>query len=123
MYLHGKSVPQDTAQALVWIRHAADRGAPAAQLQLGELYEQGKLVPRDLENAYYWYSIAAKGVSADVHITNMAAVQAVAASKVGAVARLLPLTQRAAVNTRVAQWQPRPSVPYVAEVDISGDAH
>ena len=122
MYLHGQSVPQDTATALEWMRRAAERGAPAAQLQLGGLYERGTKVPTDLEKACYWYSIAAKGVPSDVHITDIAAVQAVASKKAGAVARMLPPARRAAVAARVAQWQPKPSVPYVGEVDLGEGA-
>jgi hypothetical protein len=122
MYLHGQSVPQDTATALEWMRRAAERGAPAAQLQLGGLYERGTKVPMDLEKACYWYSIAAKGVPSDVHITDIAAVQAVASKKAGAVARMLPPARRAAVAARVAQWQPKPSVPYVGEVDLGEGA-
>ncbi len=123
MYLHGEAVPQDTATALEWIQRSAQRGAPAAQLQLGGLYERGVLVPTDPEKAYYWYSIAARGVPSDVHVTNMAAVQALAAKQADAIARMLLPTQRDAVDGRVAQWKPRPSVPYVAEVDLEEGAH
>lgn len=123
MYLHGETLPQDTAKALEWIQRAAERGAPAAQIQLGDLYEHGTLVPTDLESAYYWYSIAAKGMPSDVHITNMAAVQAVAAKKADAIARMLLPTQRDAVDGRVARWTPRPSVPYVGTVDLGSDPH
>ncbi|MHB1283064.1 MAG: tetratricopeptide repeat protein [Metallibacterium scheffleri] len=123
MYLHGQSVPQNTRTALVWMRRAAERGAPAAQLQLGDLYESGASVPTDLEKSYYWFAIAAKGMPSDVHVIDIAAVQAYASKKAAAVARMLPPARRAAVAARVAQWEPRPSVPYVGVVRLGAGAH
>lgn len=122
MYLHGQSVPQNTTTALVWMRRAAERGAPAAQLQLGDLYESGASVPTDLEKSYYWFAIAAKGMPSDVHVIDIAAVQAYASKKAAAVARMLPPARRAAVAARVAQWEPRPSVPYVGVVRLGAGA-
>ncbi len=49
----------DPAAALVWLRRAADQGHPLAQRDLGLLYEAGLGVERDLQEAYFWYSLAA----------------------------------------------------------------
>ena len=46
MYDDGRGVPQDYAQALVWLRKAADQGNAAAQTNLGAMYGLGLGVPR-----------------------------------------------------------------------------
>ena len=42
-------------------RARALQGDPAAQLKLGELYENGRGVPQNNFQAYYWYSAAVRG--------------------------------------------------------------
>ena len=37
----------------------AEKGIPESQYQLGKLYEDGVVVPRNLQMAYVWYSMAA----------------------------------------------------------------
>ncbi|HVS86634.1 MAG TPA: hypothetical protein VHF01_00280 [Candidatus Acidoferrum sp.] len=36
-YFHGREVPQDYAQALIWYRQASDQGFAPAQNQLGNM--------------------------------------------------------------------------------------
>jgi localization factor PodJL len=55
---------QDEAAMFRWCREAAERFI-VAQYVLGELYRDGRGVPRDLEAAHMWFSIAEK-VSADM---------------------------------------------------------
>lgn len=43
-----------------WFQRAAGRGDAIAQLNLGELYETGRGLPRDLSEAWIWYSLAAR---------------------------------------------------------------
>ncbi len=120
MYLAGRDVPQDTARALIWLRRAAQRGAPAAQLTLGWLYSVGSLVPVDNRRAYFWYSVAAKPVRSDVTIFDISQVRMLARAKALALAGSLSSTQRAAVERRVAAWQPIPSVPYSGTLRLNG---
>jgi len=42
MYLHGRGVPKDYTQALVWFVKAAEQGYPEAHLQLGAVYFAGR---------------------------------------------------------------------------------
>jgi len=121
MYLHGDGVEQNTSLGLEWIRKAAERGAPAAQMQLGNLYSNanGNLVPLDEAEAYYWYSIAAKPVTSDVHIYNIAHVRDLAHEHARAVAPTLTDVQRAAIDRRVLTWAPTPSVPYSGVVQLA----
>jgi len=121
MYLYGDGVEQNTSLGLEWIRKAAERGAPAAQMQLGNLYSNanGNLVPLDDAEAYYWYSIAAKPVTPDVHIYNIDQVRDLAQQHARAVAPTLTDAQRAAIDQRVLIWAPTPSVPYSGIVRLA----
>ncbi|WP_167853571.1 SEL1-like repeat protein [Roseovarius aestuariivivens] len=47
------------AQGVKLLEQAAMAGDPAAQLRLGQLYLQGKLVARDYVSAHKWFNIAA----------------------------------------------------------------
>ena len=59
MYKGTKAVPQDMAEALKWVRKAAEQGYPEAQYHLGLVYGLGKGVPQDYVQAYTWFSAAA----------------------------------------------------------------
>jgi hypothetical protein len=112
MYLSGREVPQDTARALRWLHRAAERDAPAAQLTLGGLYAVGSLVPVDKAQAYYWYSIAAKPVRSSVTIFNIAQVRSLARRRAQTLVPSLTAAEHAAIERRVAAWEPIASVPY-----------
>ena len=81
-------------RALLWLRRAAQRGAPAAQLTLGWLYSVGSLVPVDNRRAYFWYSVAAKPVRSDVTIFDISQVRMLARAKALALAGSLSSAQR-----------------------------
>ncbi|MGN7294358.1 tetratricopeptide repeat protein [Rhizobium sp. SAFR-030] len=49
----------DLAIAARYFRRAAEHGNPAAAYKLGEAYEAGSGVPKDLSKALYWYREAA----------------------------------------------------------------
>ena len=56
MYRDGRGVAQDNAQALMWLRKAADRGDGYAQAQndLGSMYYLGQGVAQDYAQALAW---------------------------------------------------------------------
>jgi len=60
LYYEGKGVPQDYAQAALWIRKAALQGNAEAQATLGGVYELGKGVQEDDAEAAAWYRKAAE---------------------------------------------------------------
>lgn len=60
MYLDGLGVPQDIAQAEMWLRRAAEQGHPVAQHYLGGMYLLGYGVARDAIEAEKWYRLAAE---------------------------------------------------------------
>lgn len=50
----------DFEKAAYWYEQAASQGNSSAQNNLGNLYEEGSGVPRNIEKAIYWYECAAK---------------------------------------------------------------
>jgi len=52
-------VKMDLDTAAKWFEKAAERGVVDSQFNLGVMYETGKGVPKNLADAFVWYSIAA----------------------------------------------------------------
>jgi uncharacterized protein len=52
-------VPQNYAEAVKWLRLAADQGHDTAELNLGSAYENGYGVPRNYAEAMKWYRLSA----------------------------------------------------------------
>jgi TPR repeat protein len=61
LYLNGRGVERDPAQAASLYRRAALLGNLRARTNLGELYEKGIGVTKTLEEAVLWYRLAAAG--------------------------------------------------------------
>jgi len=59
MYLDGHGVPQDPAQAAVWLEKAAAGGNARARAQIGAMYATGTGVVQDEMKASYWLLKAA----------------------------------------------------------------
>ena len=47
MYAVGEGVSQNDAEAVKWYRKAAENGFPAAQNDLGWMYQNGRGIPQD----------------------------------------------------------------------------
>ncbi|WP_246828616.1 tetratricopeptide repeat protein, partial [Neisseria sp. HMSC31F04] len=58
MYVIGRGVRQDDAEAVRWYRQAAEQGFAPAQNLLGGAYENGLGVRQDLALAQEWYGKA-----------------------------------------------------------------
>ncbi|HYM32915.1 MAG TPA: hypothetical protein VEU47_16560 [Candidatus Cybelea sp.] len=56
---------RESADAVKWLRMAADQGLPEAQSNLGDHYIVGTGVPRDPVQAYVWCSLGLKGGNLD----------------------------------------------------------
>ena len=132
LYLHGGGVPpQSDAQAVVWIRRAAEQGHLTSQTMLGMLYNDGRGVPQSFAQAAAWYRKAAEqgdevgqamlgGLYEDGRLTlnledayfwvSLAAAQnrQWVVSKDEIAAKLTP-AQRANVQARVLKWKPKKS--------------
>ena len=59
VYVTGKGVPKDGAEAAKWFRRAADQGHATAQYNLGVLFGGGWGVPQNYAEAAKWYRLAA----------------------------------------------------------------
>lgn len=57
----GKSVPLDPAAALDWYRRAADVGHAKSVTKIGRYYEEGLVVEKDLDAAFFCYEEGARG--------------------------------------------------------------
>ena len=53
-------MPQEFGEAANWLREAAEQGDPAAQFNLGMLYETGQGVPQNYAEAVKWYRESAE---------------------------------------------------------------
>jgi TPR repeat protein len=73
MYAKGRGVPQDDAEAVRWIRLAAEQGNAIAQFSLGSMYAKGRGVPQDDAEAVRWFRLAADQGDADAqgHLGSM----------------------------------------------------
>jgi hypothetical protein len=56
LYLNGKGVPQDDAEAVKWFLKAAQQDDQKAQFNLGVMYQDGLGIPQDHAEAIKWYS-------------------------------------------------------------------
>jgi uncharacterized protein len=62
LYLVGaEGVPANTAEAVRWLRLAAEQDSAEAQYLLGQLLQKGEGAPRDLAAAITWFEHAATG--------------------------------------------------------------
>jgi TPR repeat protein len=61
-------VPQDYAQAVTWLRKAADQGEVRAQLNLGIMYHNGQGVLQDYAQAATWLRKAADQGDVDAQV-------------------------------------------------------
>jgi len=62
MYIEGRGVSQDNAEAAKWFGKAAEQGNAKAQCNLGMMFFQGKGVSQDDDEAIKWLSMAAGNV-------------------------------------------------------------
>ena len=101
MYLHGKGVDQDFAQAAAWYERAALNGHPEAQAAIGSLEMLGLGVPQHRTSGYFWLIASVVWVKSDLRPAAMSALGQVAA-------QLGPDQKRAIAGAAVPQWQGSP---------------
>ena len=59
MYVHGKGVAQNFAEAVRWCEKAAEAGIPEAQTALAGLKMLGLGTKRDYQDGYFWIIVSA----------------------------------------------------------------
>ena len=87
-------VKMDLDTAAKWFEKAAERGVVDSQFNLGVMYETGKGVPKNLTDAFVWYSVAA------------AQGDQFAKERVGVLETQMDSTLVAAAQTRAKQFTP-----------------
>ena len=65
MYALGEGVPENDAEAVRWVRAAAEQSYATVQHYLGRMYAIGRGVPEDDAEAVRWYRAAAEQGYAD----------------------------------------------------------
>jgi len=68
IYLYGRGIPVDYAQAVIWERKAAEQGDPRAQRDLAFMYERGFGVAADPAQAAQWNQKAATQGNAEAQL-------------------------------------------------------
>jgi TPR repeat protein len=88
-----------------WCIKAAEKGYEPAEENLGEFYNWGRFgLETDYKNAYFWWSIALKNMSAEKsRLGGKAAVE----SFRDEAAKRLTSEQRTAANKRISEWKPK----------------
>ncbi|WP_407716232.1 tetratricopeptide repeat protein [Comamonas testosteroni] len=98
MYAAGRGVPLDEKEAARLLGLAAEQGNATAQVNLGTMFEEGRGVRRSLSQAYFWYALAAaQGLEDTVSLRDAAA-------------RKLKPAERAAQDSRISRWKPKPQM-------------
>ncbi len=93
----GRGVEKDEAAAFALYTKSAQQGYAPAQLNLGTFYLKGRGVPQSDVEACFWYSLAFRGGDK------------LAPLLVERAAKKLTREQTAALEKRVAEWQPTPA--------------
>ena len=57
-YLDGKGLDQDVDKGVAWLKKAAVRGHTDAQYQMGNVHATDHYGVKNLEQAYFWFSLA-----------------------------------------------------------------
>lgn len=87
---------RDEADALVWLRRAANQGHVLAQRDLGIRYELGQGVGQDIPEAFFWYSLASQRDSGRATLRRNALLRELTAEQLDTVTR------------RIRLWRPEP---------------
>ena len=98
MYLHGKGVDQDFAQAVAWYSRAAQHGHPQAQAALGSLQMLGLGGPQDTTNGYFWLIVSVVWTNSDLRQDAMSALGQVAV-------QLSPDQKNAMARAALPEWK------------------
>jgi uncharacterized protein len=102
MYETGRGgLTKNFVQAERLYRLSAEQGDPFAQASLAILYRFGKGVPKDLVQAYMWFSIAAAKVGESDR-------ESIAELRDSTAAKMTP-QQLAQAKHLIADWKPKPA--------------
>ena len=98
MYLQGKGVDQDVAQAASWYERAALNGHPEAQAAIGSLEMLGLGVERHPTSGYFWLIASVVWSNSELRQAAMSALGQVAV-------QLSPEQKRAMARAALPEWK------------------
>ena len=98
MYLQGKGVNQDFAQAAAWYEKAAVGGHTDAQAAIGSLEMLGLGVPRHPTSGYFWLIVSVVWEDSELRAAAMSALGQVAV-------QLSPEQKRAMARAALPEWK------------------
>jgi hypothetical protein len=107
-YELGDGVDVDQWKAINWYRKAADQGLAWAAYELAVHYQDGLIVPKDLEEAYFWVSLAVTSKDRKNSLDSSAR-DGLPESVRDVIAKQLSTERRAAVQRRVRKWKASPN--------------
>lgn len=101
-YGDGFVLAHDDEKAVGWFKRAAEQGYTAAQDCLASAYSQGRGVPQDMKEAFFWLSVERDGLKKrGKHDRDAEDAYAAAAEKVGA-------AEAVEIDRRAREWKPKP---------------
>jgi len=95
LYVKGRGVQTNNAEAVRWFLKAAKQGEPSAQSNLGVMYAHGRGVQKDYVRAYMWSKLAAEQGDSD------------AQDSVSKLLRVMTPSQVSQAERLVKDWRPR----------------
>jgi TPR repeat protein len=104
MYGEGRGVQQNHAEALKWLRQAADQRVAPAMATLGDSYRLARGVARDLVLAHMWFNLAVRNARGSEPETRMA-------ERRDEIERQLNPSQLAQARLMAEQWRPTTVAP------------
>jgi TPR repeat protein len=93
----GQGVGKDSLKVAKWFEKAAEQGHADAQFNLAKMYARGEGVPRNDELAYFWVLLAREKLRAMTHVHDEPVSR-------------LSADQRAAIQLKAGNWQPKTPV-------------
>ncbi len=105
----GREQSADYPTAVTWFTAASEYGLTDSQYNLGVLHESGLGLPRDLKQAYYWLSLAARNGDKE------------ASRRRDQVRMKLEEADVTATEKAVAVWQAKPSDSAVNDARVAGE--
>ena len=109
----GRGVPRNQAQALSWLRKAADQGDADAQIELGILLSPSHRPSADIVEAHTWLNLAASRWKDESKRIKASALR-------DAIEKTMTSDQRAQAYRRATEWQDAHSWQRQSAASLSG---
>ena len=89
MLASNPSSQADANEAVRWYLQAAIQGHAGAQNNLGALYTTGQGLPKDLVQAYFWFSVASENGNKDAPDNLIATANEMSPAEIAAAKKLI----------------------------------